>query len=402
MDETSALFGEQAAADFRAAKSIPLHDLSGPALGLSMLHAQQCIEKQLKAIVLRLNEALEIDGSNRFLRRLSHDFYPRLREIRGSFVKNLGMPPASVLRLMGLDDTGQGFVSNAHAIGHVASFWKEYAAPGSVTQMSVWKRSLHVRMSRDELDALNTFVRKSATILPDMPESDGSWSRPAKTLTNDFGRVPPMRSVIRDAGRTGAGYSDCVWAPPRRGMQELHDEDLGRQDRLFSNLSLRRLGGLARSAQAQAVKRLVAEFAFGASAIAIYRYMTLYPHCRLGRYPERLPGGMTTTDIYESRADVVLHRIYNEARFSLGLLRDHDSKLGELCRLGHEHGYWQDGAGEHAAAPRRNWRALWIPGSAHAASPARRPPARGSARAPWTSSGGRCAWTRATAARRRP
>lgn len=35
-----------------------------------------------------------------------------------------------------------------------------------------------------------------------------------------------------------------------------------------------------------------------------------------------------------------MHRIYNVARLDSEMLRERDSKLGELCRLGHEHGYW--------------------------------------------------------------
>ncbi|MDD9812989.1 MAG: hypothetical protein OXU37_01750, partial [Thaumarchaeota archaeon] len=70
-------------------------------------------------------------------------------------------------------------------------------------------------------------------------------------------------------------------------------------------------------------------------------YVTLYPHNLLGRYPERLPDGKTTPEVYGSRADIVLHRLCNEVRFSLDLLRGHASKLDELCRLGSEHGYWR-------------------------------------------------------------
>lgn len=344
MDETSALFSEQAAADLRTAKAVPLHDLSGQALGISMFHAQQCIEKQLKAIVLRLNEALDFDKENRFLREMSHDFYPKVHKFYGRFVKILGTPPSPVIRLMDLDPADETLAGNDRAIGYVASFWKEYAAPGSRVQMCVWKRFLHVKLSRDELGALNRFVRKSAAFLPGELGLDGSWNRGRDPFTNDFGHVPPMRSVIGDEGRTDAVYSDYVGRPQRQGMQELHDYRAGHQDRIFSDAGLSCLGGLTREARRKAAGRLVAEFAFEAAGIMIYRYMTLYPHARLGRYPVRLPGGTTSAAVYESRADVVLHRIYNETRFSMDLLRGHYTKLDELCRLGSEHGYWKDGA----------------------------------------------------------
>jgi len=340
MDATSALFGAQAEADFRVACLIPRQDLSGQALGTSMFLAQQCIEKQLKAIVLRLNEAMDLEEGDRFLFELSHSFYPALHTIRKRFVEDLGTPPAPVLRLMDLDASGQAFADNDCAIGHVVGFWKEYAIPGSQIQMSVWRNFLHDRLPQDELDSLNRFVRRSAAILPGAPGSSGSGSRPSEQLTNDFKRPPPMRSVIRDRGMTDAIYSDYVWTPQRRGMQELHDLRVACQDTVFSEVCLGRLGRFSRDVQERAVRRLVTEFAFEAAAMMAYRYMTLYPHSWLGRYPKLLPDGRATPAVYESRADVVLHRIYNETRFSMDLLRGHASKLDELCRLGHEHGYW--------------------------------------------------------------
>ena len=340
MDATSALFGAQAEADFRVARSIPRQDLSGQALGISMFLAQQCIEKQLKAIVLRLNEAMDLEEGDRFLFELSHGFYPALHRVRTRLVRGMGIPPAPVLRLMDLDATGQEFADNDRVIGHMAGFWKEYAATGSTIQMCVWRHFLHVSLSRDELDSLNRFVRRSAAILPGVSNGRGTGNRPPWLLTNDFKQIPPMRSVIRDRGMTDAIYSDYVWTPQRRGMQELHDLRVACQDTVFSEVCLGRLGRFSRDVQERAVRRLVTEFAFEAAAMMAYRYMTLYPHSWLGRYPKLLPDGRATPTVYESRADVVLHRIYNETRFSMDLLRGHASKLDELCRLGHEHGYW--------------------------------------------------------------
>lgn len=340
MDKASAMFREQAWADFRVARSIPRHDLSGHALGISMFLAQQCMEKQLKAIMLRLNEAMGFEKGDQFLFDLSHRFYPTLHRIRGKFVKKLGMPPAPVLRLMDLDTGGLAFESNERVLVAMGRVWEGYAAPASKVRVYVWKHSLHVSLDPEELDATNDFLRKSAVGLPGALGRRNAAGRPAGKLTNDFEPPPPMRDAIKIESRINAAYSEYAAGPLRRGMLERRDGHVARQDRIFSRDGLSCLGGLAVDGRAQAAARLVTEFALEAASLQAYRHVTLYPHNLLGRYPERLPGGMTTPEVYGSRADIVLHRLYNEVRFSLDLLRGHYSKLDELCRLGHEHGYW--------------------------------------------------------------
>jgi len=340
MDVTSAMFRGQAEADFRVAMSIPRHDLSGHALGISMFLAQQGVEKQLKAIVLRLNEAIGFEKGDRFLFDLSHKFYPALHRIREKCVGDLGMPPAPVLQLMDLDTSGLAFESNGRALRDMGRVWKEYAAPKNRIRMCVWKHSLHVRLDPAELDAANRFLRKSLVGLPGALGRRSASSPPAGGLTNDFEPPPPMRDTIRSQAEIDAAYSGYAGDRLRRGMLERRDKHAARQDRIFSEAGLACLGRLPRNDRVRAATRLVAEFAFEAASLQAYRYIVLYPHNLLGRYPERLPSGTTTSEVYGSRADITLHRLYNEVRFSLDLLRGHHSKLDELCVLGGEHGYW--------------------------------------------------------------
>jgi len=340
MDATSALFGAQAEADFRVARSIPRHDLSGQALGTSMFLAQQCIEKQLKAIMLRLNEAMAFEGGDRFLRGMSHRFYPKLHEIRKQFVEGLGMPPVPVLRLMELDTTGHAFERAGRVIGHMGRLWKRYTAPDSPVHVCMWKQSLHVRLEPDELCALDRFLAEDADGLFGAFGIQGAGGIIRGRLRNNAGSPPPMSGVIGDERKTAAAYQDYVWAPHQRLLPRFHDMHVARQDRIFSDVALRRLGGLARDEQGSAIKRLVAEFAFDGASLHAHSYLSLYPHHTLGRYPRRLPGGRTSAEIYASSVDSVLHNIYNVARFNLEMLRDRSSKLDGLCRTGHEHGYW--------------------------------------------------------------
>lgn len=339
MDETSAMFGEQARADLRTAQLIPQHDLSGQALGLSMFHAQQCIEKQLKSIVLRLNEALKLEEGDGFLFELSHKFYPSLHNVRSRFVQKMGMPPKPILRLIELDPGEQAFARNERLIAHLGEFWEKYSRPCSLFSVSMWKHSMHVRLSEDEHGALGEFFDVDAAALAKALGRLGVDGSP-KVQLGDYSVPPPMRDVIGDRDKTESTYMDHRNNQYRQVLQLFQDYHAARQDRIFSDTALERLGGIPVDGRVRAVKRLVAEFAFEAVSSQAYRYAPLFPHNIVGRYPMRLPGGGTTTGVYASKPDVVLHWVYNEARLNFDMLCEHASKLDELCGLGHEHGYW--------------------------------------------------------------
>jgi len=143
-----------------------------------------------------------------------------------------------------------------------------------------------------------------------------------------------------DAKRTENVYSDYAWSPHNQEIQKFKDTHLARQDRMFSDAALRHIGSLPKGEQKLVIRRLVAEFAFEAASSQAYRYIVLFPHNTLGRYPKNLPDGSSTTEIYESRPDIVLHRVYNETRINFEMLCEYSSKLDNLCGLCSEHGYW--------------------------------------------------------------
>lgn len=339
MGETSTMFREQARADLRIAQLIPQHDLSGQALGLSMFHAQQCIEKQLKAIMLRLNEEMELEADDGFLQELSHKFYLKLHTVRRRFVQRLCVPPSPVLRIMGLEQGERAFERNENTIGRLGAFWEKYTDPDSRFHASMWKHSMHVELSACEQHDMKDFLNVDAADLSDALGQPVPTDH-SKVRLGDYSSPPPMRQVIMDRQGIERAYADHRRNRYRLVLQTYHDWHMALQDRMFSDATIRRLRSFRADEQGQALRRLVAEYAFEAASSQAYRYAPLFPHNTMGRYPMRLPGGKTTTEIYESQADVALHWIYNETRFNFEMLCDHASKLDELCGLGREHGYW--------------------------------------------------------------
>jgi len=339
MEETSVLFREQARADLRAAQLIPRHDLSGQALGESMFLAQQCVEKQLKAILLRADEALGLGMGNGFLRELSHKFYLDLHTVRGRVVKNLGLPPEPVLRIMGRDPGEPAFGRNERIMGDLGAFWAKCGRSGSTFSVAMWKHSMRVDLLACERAALEKFYSIDAGRLSDAlgrPVAGG----PKRVKLGDYSAPPPMRDMIGDEERTKRAYEDHRRHPNMQELRRFQDIHMATQDRIFSDFALGHFGSMPTEGQRRAASRLVAEFAFEAASFQAYRYAPLFPHNELGRYPTRLPGGKSTTEVYESQADVVLNWVYNEVRFNFETLCDHASKLDEVCGLGHEHGYW--------------------------------------------------------------
>jgi len=339
MATISALFREQASVDLKLARLALQHDLSGQSLGESMFLAQQSVEKQLKAIVLALNEAMRLEAGEGFLFDLSHKFYPNLHEVRKRFVGNLGLPPAPVLRLVGREPGDAAFAHNERVIGGLGDLWAECGSSGSLFHVSLWKHSLRMELSASDLDNLQSLFDVDAAKLPDALGVPSSGD-PPKVRLGDYSSPLPMREVIEDEGRTEDVYGEYKLNPLRQWLQKSQDIHLALQDTIFSQTALKRLERLTADGQARAVKRLVAEFAFEAVATQAHRYMNLVPHNTLGRYPMLLPDGKSTTEVYELQTDVVLHLVCNETRFDLEMLCEQASKLDELCLLGHEHGYW--------------------------------------------------------------
>jgi len=336
---TSALFREQASADLALAQMIPRRDLSGQFLGLSTFLAQQCIEKQIKAIMLKINEVMEIEKSDKFLHVLSHKLYPNLHVVRESFVRDLGFPPDPVLRIMGRDNAEHAFARIDRIIKRMGNFWAEYAGSNPPIYLYLWKNSLHVELPPKELVALNEFFHNDLIDLASTSKLDVG-DLPKEQFSNKFSPPAPMRDVIRDESETKQAYANYKLSPSGHVVQVNTDWHLALWDLIFSDATLKRLGRLPSCEQRRAVRRIVVEVGFEAACAQAYRYILLFPHNTLGRYPKLLSDGKSTVDIYESRADIVLHQIYNETRLDFEMMCKRADKLDELCRLGHEHGYW--------------------------------------------------------------
>jgi len=147
------MFREQARANLRIARLITWHDLSGQTLSLSVFHTQQCMKKQLKAIMLGSNEALGLGTGNGFLRELSHKFYQSLHTIRKRLVKNLGLPPEPVLRIMGQDPVEMAFRRNEQIMDELRAFWANYGRSDSTFSVAMWTHSMRVDLLARECAA---------------------------------------------------------------------------------------------------------------------------------------------------------------------------------------------------------------------------------------------------------
>lgn len=343
MSGTADMFRKQARTDLELAQLIPGHDLSGEALGESMFLAQQCMEKQLKAIVLGADEALGLGMGDGFLRDLSHKFYLNLHKTRKRFVKNLGLPPDPVLRAMGRDPGERAFGRNERIIGNLGAFWANYGRSDSEFTVAMWKQSMRVDLLEHELAALDDFNSIDAAELSEALGRPVAGD-PKNVRIGGYSSPPPMRAMMGDSERLRRAYEDHKWRPNMQALRNRQDFHMAVQDRIFSDFALRHLGEMPVKEQRGAASRLVAEFAFEAASFQAYRYAPLFPHNELGRYPMRLPCGRSTTEVYEAQADVALHWVYNEARLNYEMLCEHASKLDELCGLGREHGYWKDAA----------------------------------------------------------
>jgi len=78
---------------------------------------------------------------------------------------------------------------------------------------------------------------------------------------------------------------------------------------------------------------------YGALAVAMRApsYVYLLPHYLLGRYPTRLSGGKTSSEIYASQRDAILARLFVNVQY------DHDQMRLVSGQIDGLHAAWQGG-----------------------------------------------------------
>lgn len=320
MEYTSAHFAGQAASDLKSAQALARESRSGYSLATAMYLAQQSMEKQLKATVLRLDEVLKVGLEEGFYSKiLGHTFYSRPHKLYLRCVRGAGFP-------RGLDDKDAlesayaGFYRHARdGVDHLKKFGEAFGPKffDVYTQGLLLQHCLRVHLHNSELRELDSYahgifrkmhggspIAETPSRFVNRKPKDGMM----RVLSDKAFLARLRRAYYQDYSRV-VDLSDAEnlfmsYAQKTQNIQDGHEE---------GKITPETAKKLVRVAIAQYV--LISLAWFGGS------YMRMIPHATLGRYPRTLHNGRNTTDIYASQANNVLHELfvvadYNHMRIS--------------------------------------------------------------------------------------
>ena len=329
---TSAGVEAQASSDLRSAQAIAKSNQSGQALGTAMFLSQQSMEKHLKSIVLRLDEALEIGlGEGFYRKRMGHVVYSHPKDLYLECVRRIGFP-------RGLDDRDAlesaypGFYEDVKA-GH--DFFEKLGKTwdskffGKRTQELALQHSLRSPLPDSELQELDKYAHN---VLENVYRD-----RDFEVIVSKFANEEPradMAPIVLDESllaRSRSLYAGQV----RRVNERSNSENLfveGAQK--MKNVRKQIKAGEMSSEHAKRLVRIeMVEYAIPGLVEFSRPYLRTYPHHELGRYPQKLGSGKMTTDIYAAQRNDVLYELFVVADYNHARMTHVSRHVGDFCRI---------------------------------------------------------------------
>jgi len=343
----------QSMTDIGRAQAIAREDQSGHALGTAMYLAQQSVEKQLKSIVLRMDEALGMGNADRILRGHSHEFYPSLYE---SYRLHVECPGRALRRSWRVTPDPEVFAyteSVEKDFRDASSYWANYRNNHGILRLT-WLRSLGVSLPKEDLRELNRWHEPQVIFASGgTPTSGGSDPK----FVDKFPSMSHIRTDILDDDAIAWHLVEYADAPANMQSRMALEGTLEatRLDRL------KRLGDDHADLQAKLARMALFEFGFHVMATLTQRYVLLYPHNSFGRYPGPVGNGLFTTDIYGRQANDVLAYLFVVVPYHLRELRTSSRIIGRRSEEGRRLGYWgarpaRPQGGNHRAGKQRKQR----------------------------------------------
>jgi len=330
----SAHYELQSMVDIGRAQAMARTDQSGHALGTAMYLAQQSVEKQLKSIVLRLDEELDLGSVEKVLRGLSHEFYPSLYKW---YYRHLESEQLSTIRryegMINVENSRHEVESFASHFREASTYWEEYRKNRRI-QVLTWMQSLDVGLPDEDFNEMN------------------SWHK---------SQLEFVRDGMPGHGEHDLGPTDSISVPDQIRLEVMDDEALARRRVTYADTpaNSKARAGLADTFEEgnvcflpyfktefagmcpiKVAKSVLFEFGFRILASMTQHYVLLYPHNTIGRYPEPIGDGLFSTDVYERHASFVMGYLFVIVPYHLRELRTNSERIDDLSRRGRRLGYW--------------------------------------------------------------
>lgn len=330
----SAHYELQSMTDIGRAQAIAKVDQSGHALGTAMYLAQQSVEKQLKSIVLRMDEELNLGSVDKVLKGLSHEFYPRLYEWYYTHLEHDQLSTIARYEHMADFELSRREVESfASHFREASDYWEKYHADLHVQDLT-WQQSLGKRLPDEDMLEMNSLHKSQIKFLQDDEPSSGeldlefadSLSASNKIRIDIMDNDALALRRVRYAATSANSHTRVVLADT---FEEAGVTFLPGFKRKYAGMQV-----------AEHAKKAIFEFGFRVLASMTHQYTFLYPHSTMGRYPRQVGGSLFSTDVYEQQASFALAHLFVSVPHHLRVLRANSELVGSLADRGRRLGYW--------------------------------------------------------------
>ncbi len=336
MRQMSGHFEQQSTSELRQAQLIARFCRSGYALGPAMYLGQQSIEKQLKAVVLRLCEEVDRGIGTSILGSLGHQFYPHIYRLYADHIAGMGLPtvPSGDLLASYINAApGPDAARDENAAQFMAHAWKVWLGDSS-WKSRTWKSHMGFQVKENAIAILNSQQKKHISSILSLT---GRTGMALPKISNRTLEAPLLSHKTLDyaaLSKCRAGHLALAENLAERALFARHFREC---QAFLSDGARSRLGG--DFPYGRFLRRLVMEFGFQILISHAPHYMPLFLHNSTGRYPDRL-GRDITVDMYESHADHVLFCVLVDIPYRVGQLRVNSGRLTWMLREGHRLGHW--------------------------------------------------------------
>ena len=332
--EMARYFAEHAASDLRQAQAMATFDQSGHVLATAMYLAQQSTEKQLKSIIINMDEKMGLDNSESIARLLGHQLYSGLHKFYDRQIAGLDIPPMKNSYIQYNSQHAKNVVLLKDFFGKMGKFWTSHSTNPRL-QSLFWLQSLGIRLKDADVLLLHSTHTQYVDSMLDLATTTDTKVPPMPK--NDYVRRPMLDAIMDDA--LLASYRGRY---ARAELNTIDRHRLGTTFEQFRAFLLLFPNPVPAPFHADGAVAKNIAFTFGILILLLeqYQYLILLANNSYGRYPKRLEDGRITTDVYASQADTVMHCLLVDVPYRLGQLRANSGRLDVLLDMGRERGCW--------------------------------------------------------------
>ena len=263
------------------------------------------------------------------LKLLSHPLYPNIFQLYKKHVAGIDLSgfPVDAESLGNTESMIFDPAQNAGLFKQMEDYWNDYRFDCDLQEL-IWQNSMGLSLKGDDLETLNS---AHTLYMKHLFGSTNQSRVDAQTIKNESILCSHMRRTLANDALLKA-YSDsyCAFSTNVAMRNLIASQFYGRRS-FFSTHMQTAIDSLQYPFE-RIVRSLMVEFGLFVMVTIAHRYIEIFPHNTLGRYPKKL-GDRVTTDIYKSQRNHALFSLFVEIPYHLDQLCLNSRRIDELWEM---------------------------------------------------------------------